>query len=129
MNKPEALPTEDQFYIVSVKHTMRRDRYITFWRPSDAGYAYPLSWAGRYHRAGVLARTGYYNDGISTVAVPCSVVDPLGVDPIKGTVDNDAGPVVLNNAANWRTLLNAVIEPPTWTPEPQYKGARRSAHG
>lgn len=111
------------FYIVSVVHTPRRDRYITFWRPNDAGYAYPLSWSGKYSEADVRAHLSYYNDG-DTIAVRCDAVDPLAVAPERGTIDNDAGPVVLNNKENWQTLIDAVIETPSRDVRPTYKGSR-----
>lgn len=108
----------EDFYIVSIRHTPARDIYITFWRPDDRGYAYPLSWAGRYPRERVAGHLGYYNDGHNNIAVPCRVVDPLSVAPANGLIDNDAGPVVPNSRANWNTLLAAVIEAPAFRPKP-----------
>ena len=95
-----------KFYIVSVKWTRPEHAYITFWRPDEAGYAYPLSWSGKYSEADVLANLPYYNNGADTIAVPCSVVDPLGIQPAPGMVDGDAGPVIMNNKVN-RDLLKA----------------------
>jgi len=117
----------DQYYIVSVNHTKREDRYITFWRCDDRGYAYPLSWSGKYAGEHVRAHLGYYNSGCATIAVSCEAVDPLAVDPEPGHIDNDAGPVVLNNKENWKVLLANVIHEPGYKPAPQYKGARRKA--
>jgi hypothetical protein len=111
------------FYIVSLKHTRREHLYITFWRPSDAGYSYPLSWSGKYSEAAVMADLGYYNSGHSTIAVPCSVVDQLGESPEPGQIDNDAGPVVRNTAEHWNVLIANVIQPPLRPAQPQYKGA------
>ncbi len=113
-------------YIVSTKHTRRDARYITFWRPDNCGYSWPLSWAGRYSSENVMASQDYYNNGHSTVAVPCSVIDPMGVAPEPGMVDGDTGPVVLNNKANWTAILAAALAPPLHQPEPQYKGARKA---
>jgi hypothetical protein len=108
----------EDFYIVSVCHTPRRDPYITFWRPDNRGYAYPLSWAGKYPREIVAGHLGYYNDGHNNIAVRCDAIDPLAVAPEKGVIDNDAGPVVPNSLANWKTLLAAVIEKPAARPKP-----------
>lgn len=119
--------TKDLFYIVSVKHTQRRHRYITFWRSDDRGYAYPLSWSGKYTRGQVEASLGYYNSGCSTIAVRCEAVDSLAVDPVPGEIDNDAGPVVHNNGENWKALLANVISEPKYKPAPEYRGARRKA--
>lgn len=114
-----------QFYIISVKHTLRQHAYITAWRPDDCGYAYPLSWAGRYDEAIVRAHLDYYNDGHSTIAVPCSIVDALAVPPSPGMIDNDAGPVVENTRDNWHTLILNTIEPPPHAVRPEHQGARR----
>lgn len=123
-NNPAAAGgAERLFYVASLKHTHREHLYITFWRPDHCGYAWPLSWAGRYPESHVRERLDYLNCG-HTVAVPCEVVDALAVTPERGHIDGNAGPVVPNNRENWKTLLAAVIEP---TPEPYtpvYPGAR-----
>jgi hypothetical protein len=113
------------FYIVSVKHTRRDQQYITVWRPNDCGYAWPLSWAGKYDETSIKARPDYYHNGYDSFAVPCEVLDELAVPVIPGTVDNDAGPVVMNNRDNWLRILAAIQWPTKDQPQPQYKGARR----
>lgn len=35
------------FYVISVHHTQRRDRYITLWRPDDRGYCWRTIVAGK----------------------------------------------------------------------------------
>lgn len=115
------------YYVVSVKHTKRCDLYVTVWRPNDCGYAYPLSWAGKYEEDLVLAKLGYYNSGCSAVAVPCEVLDRLGVSPSPGMVDGNVGPVVLNNAATWRAIKANVIMPTPYPINAQFKGARKRA--
>lgn len=114
-----------EFYIVSLKHTRRDSRYITVWRPEDKGYAWPLSWAGKYSEADVLAQRAYYHRGDDTLAVPCSLLDALAVPPIKGTIDGNAGPVVMNNKTNWLCILEFALPNPLHTPQPQYRGAPR----
>lgn len=106
-------------YIVSLKHTQRRHRYITFWRPENNGYAWPLSWAGKYSRETIEADFDYYNNGSDTIAVPCEFVDTLAIAPLKGMIDNDAGPVVLNTADYWRALMHMVIAEPKHQPKPE----------
>ena len=113
------------FYIVSLKHTRRDNQYITVWRPDDCGYAWPLSWAGKYTEGAVKAMPGYYHSGCSAIAVPCSVLDEMAVETIPGTIDGDAGPVVMNNRANWLRILRSMPWKPDYEPKPQYKGARR----
>jgi hypothetical protein len=114
-------------YIVSVKHTQREHAYITVWRPDNKGYAWPLSWAGKYSSEAVEAKRDYYHNGCDTLAVPCVLIDNLAVPPAKGSIDNDAGPVVLNNRVNWKCILEFALPDPLHSPRPQYKGARRIA--
>lgn len=113
------------FYVVSLKHTRRDSKYITVWRPEDKGYAWPLSWAGKYSEADILAGRDYYHRGDDTLAVPCATLDALAVPPIKGTIDGDAGPVVMNNRASWASILEAAMPNPIYKPQPQYRGAPR----
>lgn len=96
-----------EFYIVSTRHTRRDAPYISFWGPNDAGYRWALSWAGKYSREQVEAHLGYYSSGESTFAVPCAVAEAMAGAPAPRTVDNDAGPVVPNTAANRQTLMAA----------------------
>lgn len=111
------------FYIVSLKHTRREDRYITLWKPNDRGYCFRTTNAGRYSEDMVRAHLGYYNTGCN-IAVPCDVIDsrPVMTTP-RDQFDGPDGPAFLNTEANWRLLLANVIEPPLYKPEPQYKGA------
>lgn len=37
-----------QYYIISTKHTHKRDRWFTFWRPDSKGYTFYKSDAGVY---------------------------------------------------------------------------------
>lgn len=112
------------YYIVSVCHTQRQHQYVTLWRPDNKGYAWPLAWAGKYDHEAVLADLGYYNSGCANIAVRADVIEALAIPPKPGTIDNDAGPVVMNNAANWRAMLKALIQKPRHEPRPEYRGAR-----
>jgi hypothetical protein len=105
----EDLAMTEQFVIVSVKWTKRDSRYITFWRPDNAGYAYPVPWMGLYSREQVESNLAYYNNGTFTIAVPAATLEGMTEDPRPGEIDNDAGPVVLNTKANWERLEAAVI--------------------
>lgn len=106
-------------YIVNLSHTSGEDRYITVWRPEDRGYCWALSRAGRYTLENVLAHPAYYNSGYANVAVPCEVLDGIGVDPIKGHHDNDTGPCVENTKGNWQIILAAVVATPLEKPKPE----------
>lgn len=96
------------FYIADLRIEWVRRPCVTFWRPDFAGYAYPLSWSGRYDEATVLARWDYLTktSGRWEIRFPiaCGIVDAMAVPTPPKIVDGDAGPVVLNTAAN-RTLL------------------------
>ena len=64
---------EIEYYIVSLKHTHKRDKYVTLWRPDNKGYCWPLSLAGRYQGY----EDGYHNHGLDedlNIPVPCSEV-------------------------------------------------------
>lgn len=102
---------EPLYYIVNLSHHTRRDTYVTVWRPDARGYAWPLSWAGKYKESVIRDSLGYYNDGLANVAVPCAVLDALAVAPTPGHIDGDAGPVVPNTAATWNRILAQVLLP------------------
>lgn len=46
-----------EFFIVDLRPEWRGNPYVTLWRPDDAGYAYPLPWAGRYSKAQDMTET------------------------------------------------------------------------
>lgn len=97
-----------EYYIVDVRPEWRRKPYITLWRPNDAGYAFPLPWAGKYDRARVDANPDYYatkeDARFIRFPVPCEAVERLGVNPAPRMIDGDAGPVI-PNTAKVRTAL------------------------
>lgn len=110
-------------FIVSLSNTASDDRYISVWRPNDRGYCWALSRAGRYALEDVLKHAGYYNIGYANVAVPCEVLEAMGVDPIKGHHDGDTGPCVENTKGNWDRILGAVVAEPKEKAIPQFMGA------
>lgn len=113
------------FYVISVHHTRREDRYVLLWRPDDRGYTYRTSTAGRYPEDRIRAHPGYYNTG-SNIAVPCEVIDPLTVMTTpRDQFDGPDGPALLNTRANWNILLANMIDKPKYEPRPAYKGAPR----
>lgn len=66
----------DEFYILSLKWTRGGD-LLTWWAPNNSGYTSVIELAGRYSRADVEAKQGYYNNGDSTLAIPCAEVDAV----------------------------------------------------
>lgn len=116
-------------YVISVHHTHKRDRYITFWRPDDKGYCWKLSNAGRYTEATIRKHmSGYYNDGGRNIAVPCCVVDRISVMTTpKDCIDGLDSPAVLNTPAKWRELLKHTVSTPTRPPKPEVLSRQREA--
>jgi hypothetical protein len=89
--------------------------YVTFWRPNNANYAYPLVWAGDYTEAEVMKGGDYYTtveDGV-LIRFPVlrSLVEPIAVSPERGHIDGDTGPVVLNNPGMCQTLRALAYQP------------------
>jgi|KBSSwiStaDraftv2_1062776.scaffolds.fasta_scaffold2344083_2 hypothetical protein len=48
---------------------------VLFWRPNNSGYTVFLESAGRYSAELVETKASYYNNGETTVAVACEIVD------------------------------------------------------
>ncbi|WP_433867052.1 hypothetical protein [Ralstonia wenshanensis] len=117
------------FYVISVHHTQKQNRYILLWRPENNGYTFRTSTAGRYDEETVRAHLGYYNAGVN-IAVQAHVVDAMTVMTTPADqFDGADGPAVLNTAANWRRLLKAVIAPPQYKPRPAVIYFGRNADG
>lgn len=100
------------YYIISVKHTQKRDKFITFWAPDNKGYRFRLQGAGQYTHETVMEHPGYYNSGHADIAVPVEVVDAMTTMTTPADMlDGPDGPAVLNKPKNWRKLMAAVIAP------------------
>lgn len=65
----------DEFFILSLKWT--REDLLCWWAPKNSGYTSIVSLAGRYSRSDVEAMPGYYNNGTSTLAIPCTEVEKV----------------------------------------------------
>lgn len=89
--------------------------YVTFWRPNNSNYAYPLSWSGDYSKETVDEGANYYTekDGRSFIrfAVPREVAEKIAENPRPGDIDGDTGPVVRNTDENRRILRKAAYIP------------------
>lgn len=48
-------------YIISLCHTYRHEKYITLWRPDNAGYCYSKEMAGFYENP----KKGYHDNEIN----------------------------------------------------------------
>ncbi|RKQ95459.1 hypothetical protein [Maricaulis maris] len=104
-----------QYYIADLRPEWRANPYITFWRANNSGYAYPLSWAGRYGQAELIEAINYYwkRDGQSLIRFPIhhALVKARGTDPAPGIIDSNVGPVVPNTPANRRILRRRAFIP------------------
>jgi len=73
MERERMINTETEYFIVSLRHTMKWHKYITLWRPDNKGYSWPLELSGRYQGY----EPGYHNDGIGeNIPVPCADIPP-----------------------------------------------------
>lgn len=115
---------EREYFVISVKHNQRSDRYVILWGANDSGYRGRVESAGRYPESRIREQLAYYNTG-NNIAVPCEVIEQLSVPVEKGFFDTDDGHWVLNNRKNWQQILANVIEPPKYKPEPEYRGSPR----
>lgn len=112
----------EQYIVISLKHTHRRHKAITLWRPDDKGYCWTLDRAGRYEEPQVLEHLGYYNSGCSNIAVPLALVQRLAREVEYDT--KEFGDCLPNNSKTWKQLLAAVIRQPEYQSKPEYRGAR-----
>jgi hypothetical protein len=110
------------FIVISLKHTFRRHKAITLWRPDDRGYCWLLERAGRYPESRVMEHLGYYNSGNDDIAVPLELVERLACEVEYDT--KVLGICLPNNADTWKRLLEAVIQPTKYEARPEYRGAR-----
>jgi len=115
------------YFVISVHHTQRTDKYILLWNPNDAGYCYRTEVAGRYSKEQILKSPHYYNSGERNVAVPVKVLENISEMCKKGYLDTD-GLVVKNNARNWEVIRKNLIAKPQYYLEPEYRGAPRKSH-
>ncbi|KDD42608.1 hypothetical protein [Bordetella bronchiseptica] len=119
------------FYVISVHHTKRHDRYITLWRPDDRGYCWRTARAGKYDRERVNASLGYYNNG-ENIAVPIEIVDamarpgdPRDFDGVTHDMPISALRAVPNTRDAWKRLIANAIAPTQYPIRAEYPGARR----
>ena len=103
--------TSTMFYICDLRPEWRWKWAVTFWRPDDNGYAFPLPWAGKYTAQRVNEGGSYYTakEGKTLIRfpVPCDVVEAMGISPPPRHIDGDVGPVVLNIGKNRIALRKA----------------------
>jgi len=100
------LALTESYVIMSVKHTRRADRWITFWRPDNAGYAWRMDWVGRYDADRVKEQPGYYDNSHGTYAIPAAFVEARAVECED---DSGVGFRVPNSSSMRRKMVRAAI--------------------
>ena len=82
-----------KYYLLSLKHTKKSDKHMTFWRPNDRGYTYCLNVAGIY----IDIEEGYHSS---------ENTKPISVEEIEKIQIHDSleGYVVENNKKNREIL-------------------------
>jgi hypothetical protein len=89
--------------------------YVTFWRPNNANYAYPLAWAGDYTEADVMAAGHYHTtfEGDLLIRFPVlrSLIEAIAIDPKPGVIDGNVGPVIRNTIPLRRKLREIAYAP------------------
>lgn len=104
--KEIAAPARD-YLIMSGKHTRKGDRWITFWRAGDCGYAHRMDWCGRYGEAQVAGHASYYDNRCSTFAIPAGFVLARA---IEGWDESGTAWRVPNTQNMWRKMVRAAAE-------------------
>lgn len=84
------------YYIISLTHTMRHEKYITLWRPRNAGYCYSKNNAGLYG----VPQKGYHD---SDSNMPISVEDAEKLFQ-KLPYDGITKDMIPNNKETWKFL-------------------------
>lgn len=84
------------YILVSMKHTHKKDKFITFWQANDCGYTIFNDQFGKYEEI----REGYHNSE-HTLPVEVDKIKPL----LEMWLDGPAWRmVVYNNRSNWEAL-------------------------
>lgn len=84
------------YYIISLHHTQKHEKFLTLWRPDNAGYCYSKEQAGVYE----IPVPGYHD---SDTDMPISVDAADGLF-IKANWDNVNRYMIPNCAAVWDPL-------------------------
>lgn len=84
-------------YIISLKHTHKDDKVLTFWRENANGYCYRKDWIGRYEDNDINCNNHYYNDKKDTFTVDCDIIDKLWIKYQLGKEQIEAVPSTVEN--------------------------------
>lgn len=118
---------EREYFVLSVNHTTRDNPYIVLWGANDAGYRGRIEFAGRYTESAIKANITYYNNGISTIAVPCDVLEAVSHRVPPKFFDTPDGRWLRNNRETWKIAIRCAMPTPINRPRPEYRGAPRGS--
>lgn len=92
------MPNENAtgFYIVSLKHTNRHEKFISLWRPNNCGYCYSKENAGLY----IELEENYHNSE-SNIAISVAIAEQLFEHMYY---DNELKDMIQNNARSHKIL-------------------------
>jgi hypothetical protein len=90
-----------KYYIISLKHTHKRDKYLTFWGEHNCGYEFNLHKAGKYSSQDIEKHPTYYNDTRDTLAVDINIIQVL-LEAVE--YEGKTIAVVINNKQNLQKL-------------------------
>lgn len=90
------LKANNTYYLISLKHTKKQEKFMTLWRPNDSGYCFAKSMAGIYQ----TLEQGYH-DSENTLPIKEENADGLFVD-----TDYDGTPqkMIPNNKSSWEAI-------------------------
>jgi hypothetical protein len=76
-----------KYIIVSLKHSTKE--LTMFWRANCLGYTCSMLNAGKYDKATIEGHMMYYNDGLNSMAVPCTqaALETLGIFTVLADYD------------------------------------------
>ncbi len=60
------------YYVISLKHTHKKDQWVTLWRPDNKGYCWPDGLAGQYE----TIEKGYHDSEGDNKPIPVEVLEP-----------------------------------------------------
>lgn len=83
-------------YVISLTHTMRHEKYITLWRPNNAGYCYSKEMAGFYEKP----KCGYHDNDDNMPISEDEAKELFQSLPYDGVMKM----MIPNNKENWAKL-------------------------
>ena len=85
------------YYIISLKHTHKEDKYITLWRPNNSGYCYAKDQAGQYSEI----KEGYHNGEGDSMAIEVSKLDGFFINSDIDSYKGESKKCIPNCKAVW----------------------------